>query len=106
MTTASPTDLNSLLVSKPGYRNGWPCLRGTGIPVHNVAAHYLDGVTIQAMCKDNPDLDPSLFYAAVAYFLANRELIEQQLEEDGTRNEQLAVEHQKADPEHVTIFRA
>ena len=105
MTTASPTDLNSLLVTRPGYRNGWPCLRGTGIPVHNVAAHYLDGVTIQAMCEENPDLDPSLFYAAVAYFLANRELIEQQLDEDRIRNEKLAVTMQKADPDHVGITR-
>lgn len=90
MAASQATDLNSLLVSKPGYRNGWPCLRGTGITVHNVGVRFSQGVTIQEMCEYNPDLDPSLFYAAVAYYLANRELIEQQLDEARVWGEKLA----------------
>lgn len=81
MATSSATDLNSLLVSKPGFRNGWPCLRGSGITVHNVGVRFSQGVTIQEMCEQNPHLDPSLFYAAVAYYLANRAIIEQQLKD-------------------------
>ena len=38
-------ELSSLLVSKPGYRDGRPCLRGTGITIHTVAAHYMQGLT-------------------------------------------------------------
>ena len=105
MATSSATDLNSLLVSKPGFRNGWPCLRGSGITVHNVGVRFSQGVTIQEMCEQNPHLDPSLFYAAVAYYLANRAIIEQQLEDERLEVEKLASEMQKADPEHVSIFR-
>ena len=93
-----------MLVSKPGYRNGWPCLRGSGITVHNVGVRFSQGVTIQEMCEENPDLEPSLFYAAVAFYLANRKLIEQQLEEARIDAEKLAVAMQKADPDHVSIF--
>jgi uncharacterized protein (DUF433 family) len=55
--------LDSLLVSKPGYRQGRPCLRGTGITVHSVAVAHLMGLTAEEICNENPDLDPSLFFA-------------------------------------------
>ena len=93
MATDQATELSSLLVSKPGYRNGWPCLRGSGITVHNVGVRFSQGVTIQKMCEENPDLDPSLFYAAVAYYLANRELVEQQLDEEEQWAERLAAKY-------------
>lgn len=98
MATSQITDLNSLLVSKPGYRNGWPCLRGTGIPVHNVAAHYLMGYTVEQLCDENPGLDPSLFYAAVAYYLANRERVDSEIEAERIEEERLAAMY----PEGIT----
>jgi uncharacterized protein (DUF433 family) len=93
MATSQATDLNSLLVSKPGYRNGWPCLRGTGITVHSVAATYMNGWTVEMLCKENPHLDRSLFYAALAYYFANKKLVEQQLEDEQTWAERLAAKY-------------
>jgi uncharacterized protein (DUF433 family) len=90
MASEAVTELGSLLVSRPGYRNGWPCLRGSGITVHNVGVRFSQGVTIEEMCEENPHLDPSLFYAAVAYYLANRDLIEQQLDEVSAWGQKLA----------------
>ena len=84
------TNLDSLLVCPEGYRQGWPCLRGTGITVHNVAAAHMQGATLQEICEDNPDLDPSLFYAAMAYYFANRERIEAELHEDAAEGARLA----------------
>jgi len=75
-------ELSSLLVSKPGYRDGRPCLRGTGITVHNVAATYSMGYTVEQLCAENPDLEPELFHAAIAYYLANRARIDAEIEED------------------------
>ena len=85
-------ELSTLLVSKPGYRQGRPCLRGTGITVHNVAGYYRAGHTTEEFCADNPDLDPSLFFAAVAYYLANRERIDAELDADTELEKQLAAE--------------
>jgi len=82
MAAPSTVDLNSLLVSRPGYRQGRPCLRGTGITVHAVAAAHLMGLSSEEICAQNPDLDPSLFHAALAYYFANREGIEADLERD------------------------
>ena len=86
-------DLNSLLVSKPGYRQGRPCLRGTGITVHQVAAAYELGYTAEEICNMNPDLDRSLFYAALAYYLANRAQIEAEIDEDDREGEKLRTKY-------------
>jgi hypothetical protein len=76
-----------------------------GITVRKVAVRFTQGVTIEEMCEENRILIPSLFYAAVAYFLANRELVEQQLEEERIATEKLAAEMHDADPAHIGIFR-
>ena len=85
-------ELSSLLVSKPGYRDGRPCLRGTGITVHTVAAHYMQGLTAEQMAEDNPGLDASALHAAVAYYLANKERVEAELEQDAIEGERLAAQ--------------
>jgi len=83
-------ELSSLLVSKSGYRQGRPCLRGTGITVHNVAGYYRAGHTTEEFCASNPTLDPSLFFAAVAYYLANREQVDAEIDADIEFEKQLA----------------
>ena len=85
-------ELNSLLVSKPGYRQGRPCLRGTGITVHTVAVHYKRGLSAEKIADDNPGLDVGALHAAIAYYLSNREQIEAELEQDRIEGEQLAAQ--------------
>jgi len=89
MATKQSVSLDSLLVRKPGYRDGRPCLKGTGITVHNVAVRYLQGGTVEEMCAANPDLDPSLFHAALAYYFANRGEIEADFERDRILDDEL-----------------
>lgn len=91
---APPTvKLGSLLVSRPGYRQGRPCLRETGITVHQVAAARMMGLSAEEICQQNPDLDPSLFHAALAYYYANRAQVEADLERDRIEGEELAVRY-------------
>lgn len=87
---AAVTDLNSLLVAREGYRQGRPCLRGTGMTVHTLAAGLLRGATVQELFEENSDLDPSLIHAALAYYFANKEQIEADLERDAAEGAQLA----------------
>lgn len=87
--------LDSLLVTKPGYRQGRPCLRGTGITVHNVAGYYRTGHSAEEMASNNPDLDPSLFHAAVAYYLANRAQIDAEIDADIELGRKLAARFPK-----------
>ena len=93
MRSTSPTKLKDLLVTRPGYRQGRPCLRGTGPTVHAIAAAYLMGLSAEEICQQNPDLDRSLFYAALAYYFANREQIEADLDRDRIEGDQLAAQY-------------
>lgn len=91
MATASPpTSLDSLLVSRPGYREGRPCLRGTGITVHAVAAAHIMGATAEQLCAENPDLDPALFHAALAYYYCHQDQIKADIDADIVEGERLA----------------
>lgn len=89
----APVSLESMLVSREGYRGGRPCLRGTGITVHQVAVAHQMGLSAEEICAQNPDLDPSLFHAALAYYFANREQIDQDLDEDDRYAEELAAQY-------------
>ncbi len=89
----APVSLESLLVSREGYRGGRPCLRGTGITVHQVAAMRHLGLTAEEICAQNPDLDPSLFHAALAYYYANKARIDAELDEDARLGEELAARY-------------
>lgn len=89
----APVSLESLLVSREGYRGGRPCLRGTGMTVHQVAIAHQMGMSPDEICAQNPDLDPSLFYAALAYYFANRERIDAEIDADDRLAEELAAKH-------------
>jgi uncharacterized protein (DUF433 family) len=89
----SATNLDGFLVARSGYRQGRPCLRGTGITVHAVAAAHIMGLTAEQICAQNPDLDPSLFYAALAYYFANRHQIEADLDNDRREGAELAARY-------------
>jgi uncharacterized protein (DUF433 family) len=88
--TQAPVSIDSLLYTTPGFRRGRPCLAGTGLTVHTIAALHLQGFSAEAICAEYPDLDPSLIYAALAYYFANREAIQRDLEADRELGARLA----------------
>ena len=44
------------------------------------------------MAEDNPGLDPGALHAAVAYYRANKERVEAELEQDRIEGERLAAQ--------------
>jgi len=51
------------------------------------------GLSAEEICRQNPDVDPSLFHAALAYYFANRARIEADLERDRAAGEELAARY-------------
>jgi uncharacterized protein (DUF433 family) len=102
VATASVTDISTLLESKPGVLGGRLCLRGTRISVHNVGDYYREGITAEEMASNNPDLSPALFHAAVAHYLANRERIDAEIDEERQEELEWAARYPRGiGPEHV-----
>ena len=93
MTVPVTIELSTLLESKPGVLGGRLCLRGTRVSVHNVGGYYREGITAEEMAANNPDLSPWLFHAAVAYYLANREQVDAEIDEDRREELELAAKY-------------
>lgn len=93
MTTSTPVDIGTLIHSDPELHSGRPCLAGTGMTVHAVAARYLNGMSAEEIQDQFPDLDITLFYAAITYYLANRARIDAEMAEDRALAEELATRY-------------
>jgi uncharacterized protein (DUF433 family) len=78
MAQATTVDIGTLITKTPGVYGGRPCLAGTRYPVREVAVHYNAGVHPEALAQDY-DLSLEKVYAAIAYYLANREAIDKDI---------------------------
>ena len=98
MATHSHVDIGALIYTDPDVRDGRPCLAGTAMSVHAVAARYRDGETAEEISADLPDIPPSHLHAAIAYYLADRDRIDAELDAESTSYDELAAEdaHRKA----------
>lgn len=93
MTARASVKIGRLIVSKPGVNGGHPCLAGTGMSVHAVAVRHMQGMDAAEILDQFPDLDLSRIYAALAYYYANKEQIEADLEAQRRLGEELAAKY-------------
>lgn len=93
MPANTPVDIGQLIYSRPDLHSGRPCLAGTGMTVHAVARRYLQGMSAEDIAEDIPDIPLSHFYAAIAYYLANRERIDAELAEDQALADEMAAKY-------------
>ena len=82
MASTAPFDIGTLIEVTPGVYGGRPCLAGTRFPVMQVAVAHNAGMSPEEMIEHWLDLDLASVYAAVAYYLANKEAVDCELEED------------------------
>lgn len=62
-------------------------LKGHRINLEHVLAYYLAGYNPDEIAKEFPGLDLEIIYAAITYYLANREEVEAYLERRRQRDE-------------------
>lgn len=93
MATSTPADIGTLIYSDPEPRSDRPCLAGTGMTVHAVADLYNQGMSAEQIQAAFPDLDLTLFYAAITYDLANRARIDAEPAADQARYDGLAARY-------------
>ena len=92
MPAPTSVELETLLYRREGFRAGRPCVAGTTTTVHTIAAEYLRGLSPEAIVQEFPRLDLPRVYAALAYFLSNREQVMADLEQDLREAERLSQE--------------
>lgn len=90
--THATVEIGSLITRNPAVKGGRPCLAGTGMTVHALAAHVHQGLSVEDICAEYPDLDRSLILAGLAHYFANKDAIDGDLDADFETGEALARE--------------
>ncbi|HEX6898499.1 MAG TPA: DUF433 domain-containing protein [Thermoanaerobaculia bacterium] len=87
-------DIGELIVRKPEVRGDRPILAGTGVSVRSVVARYKRGLTPEEIADSYGHLSLAQVYAALTYYHANREEIEEDLAAEDRLYDQLASKHE------------
>ncbi|MHB8575916.1 MAG: DUF433 domain-containing protein [Dehalococcoidia bacterium] len=103
MAAAAPTDIGTLIYSDPSFRGGKPCIAGTGMSVQSVVLRHLQGQSPEAIADDIPDIPLAHFYAALAYYYANREWLDAEIAAEMSESDQLYKEWTESRLTHNSI---
>ncbi|MBR8827106.1 MAG: DUF433 domain-containing protein [Gomphosphaeria aponina SAG 52.96 = DSM 107014] len=91
--TATIVDIGTLIVSSPDICGGRPRLANTRITVGRIATLWKQGLTPEEIVDNWGYLSMAQVYAALTYYHANREAIEQSLHQDREDYDRLYIEH-------------
>ena len=89
---ATETDIGTLIVQTPDIRGGRPRVAGTGVTVMRIAGWYKLGYSPEEIAEQI-QLSLAQVYAALAYYYANREAIDADLEAEAAEYDRLMHEH-------------
>jgi len=93
---AKVADIGTYIVQTPKIRGGRPHIAGTGVTVRRIVGWYKLGLSPEEIAAEIPHLTLAQVHAALAYYHANQEEIEQEIAEEEVEAEQLEREHGKS----------
>jgi len=93
---ANVVEVGTLIVRTPEVRGGRPRIAGTGVTVRRIVGWYKLGLSPEEIIVEIPHLTLAQVHAALAYYHANREEIEQDIAEEEVVAEQLEQQHGKS----------
>jgi uncharacterized protein (DUF433 family) len=74
------------IARRAGICGGAPIIRGTRIPVRQIAVLYREGASIGEILETYPHLQASWVHDAISYYLDHQREIEQEIEENRIEN--------------------
>ncbi len=90
---AALTDISTLITSDPNLHSGRPIITGTGTSVRRIASLYNQGNNAEEIARRLNHLSITQIYAALTYYHANRDEIDEDIAAEKTAYEQLAKQH-------------
>jgi uncharacterized protein (DUF433 family) len=81
-------DSGEFISHDPARYHGWPCIGDTRVPVHILASFVAWGWSVERIAQERTDLPLPWVLAGLAFYYANRERIDLEIEdatEGGTR---------------------
>lgn len=93
MGTQAPVDIGTLIVSTPGIVGGSARIAGTRLSVKAVAELYNSGMTAEEIAEDRPAAKLNEIHAAIAYYLSNKQAIDDEIAAGDAYIAQFIAEH-------------
>jgi uncharacterized protein (DUF433 family) len=90
---ATVTDIGSLIYRRPGLHGGRPCVAGTGVTVRRIAVLHNAGEAPEEIVVKFGHLSLAQVHAALAYYYANKDEIDADLEAEERNYEALAKQY-------------
>ena len=82
-------DIGQLISCDPQYRDGKPCIAGTGVSVRRIVGWYKSGVSPEEIADQYGHLSLAQVHAALAYYHANYEAMERDIRAEEEEEQQL-----------------
>jgi uncharacterized protein (DUF433 family) len=92
MKPVMSTAIDSLLSRSPSICGGRIRIDGTRVTVHQIVTCYQRGLTAEEIVEQYPHINLAQTYAALAYYHANREEIDRELDAESSEYSRLADE--------------
>jgi|SRR5882672_7017763 len=92
MAEIEVVDIGTIITSSPEIRGGRPRVAGTGITVMRIAGWYKLGMTPEEIAR-RIELSLAQIHAALAYYHANREVIDADLDAEAAEYDRAWMEH-------------
>ncbi|MFP4134984.1 MAG: DUF433 domain-containing protein [Halothece sp.] len=86
----SLVDIGNLITTSPDIQSGRPIITGTGTSVRRIVTLYKQGYSADEIVADKPYLTLAQVHAALAYYYANQQNIDQDLDAEVGEYEKLA----------------
>ncbi len=83
-------DIGHFITTSPEIQGGRPILAGTGTSVQRIVALYKQGYSTDEIVADKDYLTLAQVHAALAYYYANQQVIDQDLADEADEYEKLA----------------
>jgi uncharacterized protein (DUF433 family) len=80
--TAKKLSVHPYVTSKKGICGGRSIVRGTRIPVWSLISWYKQGMTVEDVMREFPQLKPAQVHDAFSYYYDNRKEIEKDMAEN------------------------
>ncbi len=74
------TEIGAMITRDPALRGGRPILAGTGVSVRTIAIDSNRGLSPEEIAADRPPLSLAQVYAALAFYHANKQEIDADIE--------------------------
>ena len=82
MTTTTSGDIGTLISKRPDFYEGEACIAGTGLRLRRIVIWYQLGYTPPEIAAKYPHISLAQVHAALAYYYANRQEIDAEIEDE------------------------